>query len=77
MFFPLLFSTVNALHLTPFVCVTILSPLHATVPSFCRNKTKTLFYSRSYTDRAKVTVNVNNSGAALCSQCGSPRTEHI
>jgi hypothetical protein len=63
-FFPLQFSTLNTSHHTPFVYVSVLSPLRAAVPLFCGNKTKQLLY-RLCTEGASVTVQLN-SGAALC-----------
>jgi len=49
MFVPLQFSALNALHHTPFVYISILSPLHDAVPQFCRNKTNTLMCRFVYT----------------------------
>ena len=66
MFFPLPFYILNSLHHAPFVYVSILSPFRAAVPLFWYHKTKTLLYPVLYIEGAKVTVQMSNSGAALC-----------
>ena len=78
-FFPLRFSTLNTSHHTPFLYASIFSPLRSAAPLFCRNKTKTLLYTVLYTEAVSVTVQLNNSVAALCWQWGSPthRTQYM
>jgi len=65
------FSTLNTSHHSPLAYVSILSLLRSAVPRVCRNKQKH-YCAILYPDGANVTVQLNNSGAALCWQWGSP-----
>jgi len=80
MFFPLQFSTLNTSHHTPFLYVSILSPLSAAVPLFCHNKTKhystLLFIQKQPKSRCSwTTVVLHCAYSGLVQQMKPPDTD--